>query len=270
MTVSRLRSTCVIQPVRVAKNADPARGPYSAPPIIQAIIEIRFDSAISDAQRENVSKKLAPRYPLHDEILKQAVQVQVQANTISTQAAVEGRISRRMNSDANEIFSIGADTLSVEVMAPYPGWESLFGRLKNDWSVAKRAVGYRKVQRIGVRYINRIDLQQDADGIVNYENYLNLRINLPEKFPSISRYDVAFQFGIEEIKCGATVRSGIVPPAVPGSTSFILDLDVFRMVDVPQQDRDIYRLLGKMRDAKNELFETFITDAAREIFDASR
>jgi uncharacterized protein (TIGR04255 family) len=250
------------------KKLPPARI-YSAAPIISAIIELRFDSPVSDQVRENVSKKLAQHYPLHEEIVQHFVQVQAQAHAVNTQAIIHGRISRRMNADANEIVNVGSETLSTELTAPYPGWDSLFGRLKSDWSTAKKVWGYRKIQRIGVRFINRIDLQNGVGGVVDYEKYLNLRINLPEDFPPIARYDLAFQLDMEDIKCGATIRSGIEPPAVPGSTSFSLDLDVFRIVDVPQQEKDVYKLLAGMRSAKNNLFETFITDAAREVFDAA-
>jgi uncharacterized protein (TIGR04255 family) len=55
---------------------------------------------------------------------------------------------------------------------------------------------------------------------------------------------------------------------VPGKLSFSLDIDVWRQVDVPQKDNDVLELLGKMRDAKNQLFETFITDKARDLFNA--
>jgi uncharacterized protein (TIGR04255 family) len=66
-----------------------------------------------------------------------------------------------------------------------------------------------------------------------------------------------------------SVRSGIAPPAVPGRVSFTLDVDVKRNLEVPQKDADVFELLAAMRKAKNDLFETFITDEARELFNAN-
>ena len=241
---------------------------YSAPPIIDAVIELRFEEPVSEAIRESASKKLAAKYPVHEELTSQQVEVQFQATSIATHASIQDRFTRRSSTDINGIVIVGSQILAVATGAPYPGWDTLFARLKEDWSIAKRAWKYRKLTRLGVRYVNRIDLSVDSKGIVEYEDFLALRISLPDAFPPINGYELAFQFALTELKCGATVRSGIAPPAVPGMTSFTLDVDVWRVLDVPQKESEVFEVLSDMRAAKNELFETFITDRAREMFDA--
>lgn len=241
---------------------------YSAPPIVEAILELRFADELTDADRERVSKKFASRYPSLETGVQQIIGVQVNQNGIALNSTVQERITRRRNLDSPAIVQIGTRIFGVIAPAPYTGWEELFDRFVEDWAAAKKIWKYRPISRIGVRYLNRIDLVPDADGVVEYEDFLNLRINLPENFPSIFNYDLGFQSGIEEIRCGVNVRSGIVEPAVPGRTSFTLDIDVWRQADVPQKDAEVFELLGLMREAKNELFETFITDEARKIFDA--
>lgn len=241
---------------------------YTAPPIIDAIIELRFEDALSDDARAQVSKKLADKYPLSEEVVQQQIRVAVQNTNISTQTSVQERLIRRQRTDGPQMVQIGPRVLSVATGAPYSGWEELFHRFSENWAMAKRIWKYRPIDRIGLRYVNRIDLLIDQKGIVPYEDYLNLRINLPESFPNIFDYDLAFQAGLDDIKCGVTVRSGNVAAAVPGRLSFVLDIDVWREIEVPQKDKDVYELLTSMRSAKNTLFETFITDRAREIFNA--
>lgn len=241
---------------------------YFAPPIIDATIELRFQDSLSEEDRARVSKRFAKRYPLAEEAAQQRLLVNVQAGAIGTQLNVQERLTRRRSIESPAVIQIGNSVFDVATGAPYAGWESLFDRFVEDWATAKRIWKFRPIQRIGMRYINRIDLESDDKGLVDYEDYLNLRIKLPRTFPPTSAYMLGFQSGVESIKCGVTVLSGTAPPAVPGKQSFTLDIDLWREIDVPQKDAEVLELLGQMRRAKNQLFETFITNQARDLFNA--
>lgn len=242
---------------------------YFAPPIIDATIELRFQNSLSEADRERVSKRLARRYPLSEDGTLQRMLVNVQPTGVATQMNVEEPLTRRRSPDTPAVVQIGNFVFGVATGAPYGGWHQLFERFVEDWGAAKRVWKYRPIQRIGMRYINRIDLAPNDSKLVEYEDYLRLRINLPETFPPTTDYELGFQSTVESIKCGVTVQSGTAPAAVPGKLSITLDIDLWRLDDVPQKDAEVLELLGEMRKAKNHLFETFITDKARELFDAN-
>lgn len=241
---------------------------YFAPPIIDATIELRFENALSEADRERVSKRFAKRYPLAEEATVQRMLVNIQPTGVATQMDVQERLSRRRSTETPAVVQIGNFVFDVATGAPYGGWQELFDRFVEDWTTAKRVWKYRPIQRIGMRYINRLDLDPNDKDLIDYEDYLNLRVNLPETFPPTISYELGFQSSVESIKCGVTVKSGTAPPAVPGKVSFTLDIDLWRQDDVPQKDTEVLDLLLEMRKAKNQLFETFITDKARELFDA--
>jgi uncharacterized protein (TIGR04255 family) len=48
--------------------------------------------------------------------------------------------------------------------------------------------------------------------------------------------------------------------------SFLLDLDIAREGDPPQNDEGIYDLLHQIRVKKNEVFEACVTNSARDSF----
>jgi uncharacterized protein (TIGR04255 family) len=250
-------------------KASTARRQYKHPPIIDAVIELRFTDDLTDEMKAKVASKLAPGYELSEELVSQHISVAVGAETVSTTATVADRIVRRTKFDRAQLVQLGNRILNVGGNAPYEGWESLFDRFKDAWEIAKSVWKFRAIERVGVRYINRLDLRPDQTGTVEYEDFLNLRINLPPQFPAISHYDLSFRTRIPDINCGATVSSGAAPPAVPGRISFLLDVDVWRETEVPQKQDAVYALLGEMREAKNNLFELFVTDKARESFDAA-
>lgn len=241
---------------------------YKAPPIIDAFIELKFGDTITEAVRGKVSEKFAVEYPIVEELLQQQIMVEMATGGIQAEAEVIDRMVKRSSTDLPNYVQIGTDTLLVCSSAPYSGWDDISARLMSHWALAKKSWGFRPIVRIGVRFVNRIDLAPDENGTVQYEEFLNLRINLPEAFPHINGYGLTFEIALRDISCSARVQSGVVPPAVPGKYSFTLDVDVSRSVDVPQKEREVQLLLNKMREAKNFLFETFITDKARMIFDA--
>ena len=45
-----------------------------------------------------------------------------------------------------------------------------------------------------------------------------------------------------------------------------MPLPISSEVDVPKKPDDIWALLGRMRDAKNAIFESGVTDKARQLF----
>jgi uncharacterized protein (TIGR04255 family) len=46
----------------------------------------------------------------------------------------------------------------------------------------------------------------------------------------------------------------------------VLDIDVFRTVDIPQTDPELWDLFEQLRKKKNEVFEACITEEARRLF----
>jgi uncharacterized protein (TIGR04255 family) len=153
----------------------------------------------------------------------------------------------------------------VAQLAPYPGWIDFFGRFVRDWEVFKKATGYRKISRIGVRFINRLDIRI-VGKLIEESEYLNLGPKLPDSFGPFTAYGLQAQFPPDEAACRLTINSSSVPSPLLDHGSFLLDLDIARDRAPPQNDEEIYRLLHEIRVKKNAAFEACITAKARELF----
>ena len=105
-----------------------------------------------------------------------------------------------------------------------------------------------------------------VDRVARHEDYLTLQIQLPPKYTDTVGYALMAKLPLPDIQCVAILNSGAVESPIPGHAGFLLDIDIVRLVDVPQKDDDIKMLLGKMRHAKNDLFQSLITEDARERF----
>ena len=165
----------------------------------------------------------------------------------------------------SELVVLLPQTTVISQTAPYPGWDYFYGRFVRDWKLIRRTLGFRQISRVGVRYINRIDIPIESS-VVNHENYLDLYPKITDKFGPLIGYAVQAQVFMEDLSCKLTVNSAAVPSPLLNTASFVVDQDISRELDVPQTEEGIFNLLNKIRVRKNEVFESFVTDKARSLF----
>jgi uncharacterized protein (TIGR04255 family) len=242
---------------------------YKQPPITEAVIGINFESQIEEADLSTFQEKFSQNYPNHQAIENLSFKVELgigDDNQKTANTDIAKQIGhRRSTADMTELLVIFPSSLVISQLAPYPGWDSFFGRFVRDWKLLKRTVGFRPIQRLGVRYINRIDIPCDAP-IVEHEEYLNIYPNVTDKYGPLTAYAVQAEVFMEDLECKLTINSAAVPSPILKHASFIIDQDIARESNVPQKDKDIFALLEKIRLRKNEVFESCVTDRARELF----
>lgn len=239
---------------------------YKRPPITEAIIGVSLAEQLDAAKLNKANKKFHRAYPRHQEVknlsLRVALNQEGLANADGTQVTIGHRLA---NEDANELLVLWPSEFVVSQLAPYPGWDAFIGRFQRDWTTWRQAVGFRQISRIGMRFINRIDIPL-VDGEVDHEKYLNVYARLPSLISGVSGYGIQMAKAVEDIKCTLQLNSGTVDAPILDHGSFLLDIDFGRMIDVPQSDADILALLNEIRAKKNEAFEACITKRARKLF----
>lgn len=240
--------------------------PYKRTPITEAVIGITFAEQLDASKLGKANKKFIKAYSQHEEVKNISLKVELshegRANADDTQVTIG---HRRSNKDADELLVLWPSEFVVSQLAPYPGWEAFIARFERDWKTWKQVTGFRQVSRIGVRFINRIDIPL-IDNEIEHEKYLNVYTQLPSLISSVGNYGVQMATFIDDINCTFKLNSGTVRAPILSYGSFLLDLDFGRMSDVPQSDADILALLNQIRVKKNEVFESCITNRARKLF----
>ncbi len=241
--------------------------PYNRPPVTEAMIELRFANLIGPDELEKVRKRFLPTYPQYQHIRNVGVEINIPvAPDDSPQTRTNQEFSHRLTSqDATEIILLQPSSIAIAQLAPYPGWEAFFPRFVRDWEAWKREAGYLRIARVGVRFINRIDIPT-IGGRIEEDQYLSIYPKLPDSFGPVTGYGVQAQLPMLDIGCNLTINSAAVPSPMLGHGSILLDLDISMEVDVPQRDEDIFELLGRIRIRKNETFEACVTNQAKELF----
>lgn len=174
--------------------------------------------------------------------------------------------------DGTRLVGVAANTLSVHMLRPY---QSPATRERNGWEEFRCRIGaaldaYREiaqpvgVQRVSVRYINKIVMpSEDAD----IGDYLLCALPGVEDLPDsvlglASRVEYRYDDGVHLVLSQGTVHESSGQPAV------LLDLDV---IWESESHLDLDQAMGmaqSLRDREREAFEAVITESARELFDA--
>jgi uncharacterized protein (TIGR04255 family) len=215
--------------------------------------------------QEKLAQRLKKSYP-HSRADKEVeFRVDTTGGQVDVRPQSEAQILRLSSEDAINIVLIKPRSLVTSRLPPYPGWEALRDRARENWSSWRAIAPSFDVERVGVRYINRIDL---PGGTINLGHYLAFRPQLANiSAGPISGYTLQVALPTFKPLWSATLTSTIIqPPPVPDRTSILLDIDVYRADQLPKRDEELWPVVDEAQAVKNDLFERCITPAARELF----
>lgn len=248
----------------MASGAVPSQT-YHAPPIIEAVVQLAYVEPLAQVAHRKLLRRLKRNYA--NSTATQIVNANV--DFVSRDVHFEEQIQERMSSaDEADAVLVNSSALTWTRLAPYQSWEPFFERIKTDLIAANEVTGYRKLSRMGVRYVNRLDVPFEETGIARYEDYLAINIELPPSIPVVQNYGWRFERTLSEQNLVAIVQSAAVAPEVPNTAAFLLDIDIVATVDLPTKLDDIFAKLEEMRSVKNDHFELSIREKARASFSA--
>jgi uncharacterized protein (TIGR04255 family) len=236
---------------------------YKRPPITEAVIEIRFEPLTDRKIIDRVKSRFEQKYPFATE----GQSIEVAVTETGAKSTVGFDSYKLLAADGCDLILLKANGLTTVRQPPYEGWEKLFDQARENWAVLYRILGYRRIDRIGVRYVNRIDVPDDGQ-VVDISKYLQFSPQVPPSLgaePMVGyAVNVVAPLGKDKLKL--ILNSSSVPSPLVKTASFVLDIDISREVDLPQKDEDIWALIDRIREYKNSMFEALITDEARALF----
>jgi len=250
---------------KAAKRPKAKQRAYAKPPILEAMVEFRFSEPLPSRVVERVSKRLGKGY----DTVNAEKEVTFGFDVLKGAAEItsESPRFRHASDDQVDIFVARSGSLIWSRLAPYEGWESFSLRLRREATTAFSLTGPKKLARIGMRYINRIDVPTDPDsGLCRYEDYIAINLELPSLMDPLSAYSWHIERTFSDSGLKAMMRSATLIPEIPGTVAFLLDIDVAMVMDIPLKIEEVLDNLEPMRALKNSLFECAITDRARKAF----
>ena len=237
---------------------------YTRPPVTEAVIELRTPVDLDIDRLAKMRARLNKAYPISQDLVEVSV-IGPAAGPLTTQQAPNGHVL--VSDDAADVVQITRHHLIVSRRAPYLGWAPFAERFDAALKAWRTAVGRPRLDRIGVRFINRIDIPWiDGDPVTEERDYLRVgTLTMPFQHEPFRQFATRGEALLPDHRYGFILQTGVGPPALIAHTSLVLDLDIFHEVDGVLRDDDIRNRLTDMRRWKNELFEASITDRTREL-----
>lgn len=238
---------------------------YKRPPITEAVIELRFAESLTATQLEKFILKQKDKFTIRKlEQIKLKISHEEKFGTqAETEKVLDGyRLTDNM--DDSNIVQVKHNAISVSRLPPYEEWSQLFNNLRKhyEWYTNKQ---FRPLNRIGVRYINRIDIPADTEKI-KIEDYFKIFPHVPNtKFPALDNFLIQTVTQIDEDKF-LTVNLHSTQSPLLKHISMVFDLDVWQQVNLPVSNTKLYTLLDVIRDKKDVFFENLLTAKCKRLF----
>jgi uncharacterized protein (TIGR04255 family) len=239
-------------------------------PIVEAVIEIRAH-ATQTLEESSLRSALEPRltaYAFLDSLREFHGEVKIEGGKPPTQKISElGWMGVRFQStDGKHIAQFKRDGFVFSRLEPYLTWEQLYGEQQRLWAIFRDLAQPAEIQRVGLRYINRIKL---PPGELRFEDYMQPAplaprdLDLP--FHSFTHHDT---LAVPDRPYAINVIRTIQPPRDAGDAviALILDIDVFTTESFDLDEALLGRRLIEMRWLKNKVFFGSITEKARGMF----
>ncbi len=230
-------------------------------PINEAVLEIRAvlpDGTGVDAL-DVFAKAVAPEYTKRQERLQFAVSFSAGSATGSQQ--VNGILIE--HNDAPLVVQARLDGFAVSRLRPYDCWASLLAEAERLWGIYCRVFSPLQVTRLGLRYINAIELRVDEDP----SSILKVLPGFPGILAPAGLSGFTLQLLSEHPDFEATAKVLEHLPAVPEgaeTVNVVLDVDVFKLREFSPDGPQLWEHLGQLHELKNVIFFNSITAEARE------
>lgn len=242
---------------------------YINPPVVEAVCEFRlapetpWDPTIPGLLYERVKDE----FPNREQRLIQQLQVEqtpqgLQQKLTTTERAV------LLSGDRKVFIQVGQHLLAINALKPYPTWSGFKPRVERVFRALIEVVAIQKIQRIGLRYINRIEVPARP---VDLDEYLEFRLHLGSKLPQ-NMASLTLGCVLELSDGRDSCRIQLTDAVAEESTfyAFLLDLDYFTNQPELIRPQEALIWVDDAHQRLEEIFEGCLTDKTRTLFEGNR
>jgi uncharacterized protein (TIGR04255 family) len=235
---------------------------YARAPIQEALIDLKcsFGSEVGLPTLAEIHEQIAADYPTREDRVEITAEIGAESNaSTKTTRTTMGYLFR---GSQPHVFQARTDGFTMSRLHPYEDWDHLLAEAKRLWAVYVSAARPESVVRVGIRYINVIEL---PEGRIKLSEYFRTR---PEVGPrqDISGFFMQVQIPQPRIKASAVVTQTVTPAKeAGGSIGFVLDIDVFKQVDLRPDSTRVWQEVGRLHDREYEIFRGCIKPKTEEV-----
>ena len=236
---------------------------YRKPPITEAVIDfgVNLPSEIGVTQLQSLSSNLSSEFPDSKEIVETDFVFSVGAENKDSGSKTTKTGFRLQSADKRWVIQARLTRFTLSLLHSYEDWDSFRGRARSYWPYYRDVAQPKNISRVGVRYINRIDVPRSE----LIKDYLKDVPGIPNELTGgEDHFFLQLKKELPDISSTLVLNYATVGPTDPETKSIILDIDIHREGEWNPNDDNAWTFLDQLRDRKNKIFETCITDKFRE------
>lgn len=238
---------------------------YANPPVIEAVCDFRLtpDTMWDLTIPGLVYEKLKEQFPHREQRIIQEVEITTGPEGLQQHIRHSERIML-FSEDRRMFVQLGPHLLAVNSLRPYPTWAGFKPKIEEAFRSLSLTVEIKGLQRIGLRYINRIEIPGSSKLEDYFQFYLFLGPQLPKDMTSfIAGGEFAYANGRDRCKVQLTAP---VPSSFPEHVALTLDIDYFLAQERGIETQEAMDWVEEAHGRVEEVFEGCISDRLRELF----
>src|SRR5438445_6572738 len=238
---------------------------YPNPPIQETICEVHFDlgEPLSLQRIELLKNVWSAEYPEQKVVQEKSVNFQIRTEGIQTQ---EGTLGHRLickTADGKRLVQVSVFFFATNQLRPYPGWEEAFrDTILQRSQEFQKTIGPLKFKRVGLRYINRINVPQVP---LAWEKWFQIKLSSP-KLPGSKQREFQMRFHQDLPESRRFIINVATLASPDGKVSpVILDLDLI-WDGASTEAGELARVLEHVHGPHRLAFEAYLSDKVRKLF----
>jgi uncharacterized protein (TIGR04255 family) len=240
--------------------------PYPRAPIIEAILDFRVTvpGTVTADTLAVIYDRVRTDYPISESILTGSITLQVGASIPIGTSLQQHSGYRLQSEDRSRLVQVTTAGFTYNRLRPYDRWETFRDEAKRLWQIYQDVCNPTAVTRVGLRYINRLELPGTT---TDFGIYLRTVPEIPKEIDTgLGAFFMQLQMPQQDLECMLIINEATAPQTDPTLLPVVLDIDIARGYVWQSGDEAIWRYLELLRDRKNKAFEASITDDARKLF----
>jgi len=169
--------------------------------------------------------------------------------------------------DEKYVLQVRTSGFTLSRLEPYETWENLVGEARRLWAIYLGRLQPEAIVRVATRFINQLKLPMKPGE--QFQEYLTKPPDIPEELPQgvlgfMQRMVILHPQLDARANLIQLLQEGMAPADyVP----VILDIDVYKLVNLSPETEDAWNLLGELRVFKNATFFASLTEKTVELFE---
>lgn len=242
---------------------------YANPPVVEAVCEFRLtpDTPWDITIPGLVYEKLREVFLHREQRMIQEVEIITGLEGLQQRIRTSERILLFAD-DRKTFVQLGPRLLAVNSLRPYPTWAGFKPKVERAFEALSHTVDIRGLERIGLRYINRIEIPGGVSLKDYFQFYLFLGPQLPQDIADfMASSDFVYADGRD--RCRVQLRPA-PPSTLEGAAALMLDIDYFLAEEKGVDVRAAIDWVEEAHEKVEEVFEGCITDSLRNLFQEVR